>query len=227
MLVQASRIVCLAILWATALISRVDAQPDWCRYAKSNSERTICTTPRLWEIDGCEDGIFNAVRSREVSSRRQALEQQERAWVVERDRCGTDVACIRSSSITEPSTYYGSLRPCAPHWYSDPCGFSHLDVSLSIGTTGSHVPYESLMRARAVFTPDAARSGPGHPSSLSRENGKPPVLTSSNPLSTLHRRFTCVRLPASCLPGSCPDFSATLTTIAFDDSSLQWLGACS
>ena len=94
MLVQASRIVCLAILWATALISRVDAQPDWCRYAKSNSERTICTTPRLWEIDGCEDGIFNAVRSREVSSRRQALEQQERAWVVERDRCGTDVACI-------------------------------------------------------------------------------------------------------------------------------------
>ena len=53
------------------------------------------------------------------------------------------------------------------------------------------------------------------------------VLTSSNLLSTLHRRFTCVRLPASCLPGSCPDFSATLTTIAFDDSSLQWLGACS
>jgi hypothetical protein len=23
--------------------------------------------------------------------------------------------------------------------------------------------------------------------------------------------------------GSCPDFSATLTTIAFDDSSLRWL----
>jgi hypothetical protein len=25
------------------------------------------------------------------------------------------------------------------------------------------------------------------------------------------------------LTGSCPDFSATLTTIAFDDSSLRWL----
>ena len=34
-----------------------------------------------------------------------------------------------------------------------------MDVSLGIGTTGSHVPYESLMRARAVFTPDAARNG--------------------------------------------------------------------
>ena len=103
-----------------------------------------------------------------------------------------------------------SAGPCAPHRYSGPRGFSHLDVSLGvvpeartvIGATGSHVPYESLMRARAVFTPDAARSGPGHPSSLSRENGKPPVSTSSNPLSTLQRRFARARLPAPCLPGS-------------------------
>ena len=61
-------------------------------------------------------------------------------------------------SITEPSALYGSLRPCVPHRYSGPYGFSHLDVSLAIGTAGSHVPYESLVRARAVFTPDAAQS---------------------------------------------------------------------
>jgi hypothetical protein len=53
---------------------------------------------------------------------------------------------------------YGSLRLYAPHRYSGPHGLSHLDISLGIGTTGSHVPYESLMRARAVFTLDAARS---------------------------------------------------------------------
>src|SRR2546430_6546298 len=40
------------------------------------------------------------------------------------------------------------------------------------------------------------------------EEGSPPVLTSSNPLSTLHRRFACARL---CLPESCPGVSATLT----------------
>ena len=117
--------------------------------------------------------------------------------------------------------YYGSLRPCAPRRYSGPCGFSHLDFSLGIGATGSHVPYKSLVRARAVFTPDAARSGPGHPSSLSRENGKPPVSTSSNPLSTLQRRFACARLPAPCLPGTGPDISATLAP------SLLTTAACS
>jgi hypothetical protein len=53
--------------------------------------------------------------------------------------------------------------------------------------------------------------------------GQPPVLTSSNPISTLHRRFTCVRLSQSCLPESRSGFSATFTTIAFDDSSLRWL----
>src|SRR6266481_4967428 len=53
--------------------------------------------------------------------------------------------------------------------------------------------------------------------------GQPPILTSSNPLSTLHRRFACARLSQPCLPESCPGVSATLTTIAFDNSSLRWL----
>lgn len=39
-------------------------------------------------------------------------------------------------------------------------------------------------------------------------------------------RFACARLPAPCLPRSCLDYSATLTTIALDDSSLQRLEAC-
>jgi hypothetical protein len=44
----------------------------------------------------------------------------------------------------------------------------------------------------------------------------------TNPLSTLHRRFACARLSQPCLPESCSDFSATFTTVAFDDSSLRW-----
>ena len=35
--------------------------------------------------------------------------------------------------------------------------------------------------------------------------------------------FTCARLSQSCLPESCPAVSATLTTMAFDHSSLRWL----
>src|SRR5438128_8461243 len=67
--------------------------------------------------------------------------------------------------------------------------------------------------------PDAAWAVSGHPPSLSRKMGQPPVLTLSNPLSTLHRRFACARLSQPCLPKSCSDFSATFTTVAFDDSS--------
>ena len=50
------------------------------------------------------------------------------------------------------------LRPCAPHRYSGPCGFCHLNVSLGSGTTGSHVPYKSLIRLRAASMPDVARA---------------------------------------------------------------------
>src|SRR6202035_2847425 len=62
-----------------------------------------------------------------------------------------------------------------------------------------------------------------HPPSLSRSMGQPPVLTSPNLISTLPQRFACARLSRPCLPGSCPDVSATFTTVAFDDSSLRWL----
>jgi hypothetical protein len=48
-------------------------------------------------------------------------------------------------------------------------------------------------------------------------------LTSSNRLSTRHQRFACARLSQSYLPKSRSDFSATFTTIAFDNSSLRWL----
>ena len=58
--------------------------------------------------------------------------------------------------------------------------------------------------------PDAAWAVSVHPPSLSRKMGQPPVLTSSNPLSTLQQRFACARLSQSCLPNSCSGFSATL-----------------
>src|SRR5262249_9371791 len=38
------------------------------------------------------------------------------------------------------------------------------------------------------------------------EEGSAPVLTSSNPLSTLLQRFACARLSQPCLLGSCPAF---------------------
>ena len=83
-------------------------------------------------------------------------------------------------------------------------------------------------RARLSFAPPTRRMPLGRYQDIlragSRRKGQPPVLTSPNPLSTLQKQFACARLSRPCLPGSRPDVSATLTTMAFGHSSLRWLG---
>ena len=100
--------------------------------------------------------------------------------------------------------------------------------AFSLGIAGQVLTFRT--RAWLSFAPPTCRmplgQTSGQPPNSSRRKGHPPVLTSSNPLSTLHQRFACARLSGPYLPGSCPDVSATLTTIALYDSSLQWFGAC-
>jgi hypothetical protein len=122
--------------------------------------------------------------------------------------------------------YYEVLRPCAPHRYSGPCGFSRLDVSLGIGATGSHVPYKSLVRLRAAYMPDAARATFRISPRLSREMGPPPVSTSSDPLRHVIDGLLSLASPDRTCRDGIPTFAATLTTTAFDRSGLQWLEAC-
>jgi hypothetical protein len=52
-------------------------------------------------------------------------------------------------------------------------GASHLHFSLSIGTTGSHVPHESLNQVHAVLMPDAIWAVNRFPPDLSRVNDSP------------------------------------------------------
>ena len=66
---------------------------------------------------------------------------------------------LRSSSITEPSSLLrASLPPCPASvlWLSRVP--SHLSFSLRIGTTGSHVPRQSLIHVHAAFMPHASRA---------------------------------------------------------------------
>ena len=131
---------------------------------------------------------------------------------------------LGSTGITPLHRYYEAVRPSPGHRYFRPRGWSRLRLFPWHRRPGSHVPYRSLVELRAAYTPDAARSVSGHPPSLSRRKGHPAVLTAPNPLSTLQKQFACARLSQSYLPKSCSDFSATLTTAAFGQSSLRWLG---
>ena len=82
-------------------------------------------------------------------------------------------------------------------------------LKAAVSLVGSRIrPRDGGHRVRHGIQPDPPgenRRNPGMP-----EEGSPPVSTSSNRLSTLHRRFACARLSQPCLTGSGPDVSATL-----------------
>ncbi|HYA12912.1 MAG TPA: hypothetical protein VEF33_01100 [Syntrophales bacterium] len=80
---------------------------------------------------------------------------------------------LRSIPITGTSTLIRvGPRPCPASVLS----FSwvlHLNFSLSIGTTGSHVPHKSLDQVRATFMPDAVQAVNRHLLDLSRSTISP------------------------------------------------------
>jgi len=95
----------------------------------------------------------------------------------------------------------------------------HLEVSLRIEATGSHVPHKSLSWAHAVFMPVTTRAVSRHLPSLVPGQTVEPGFGDVHTLSTRHQRFTRVRLPSTHLTGS-PAFSVTLTTPALGPAPL-------
>jgi hypothetical protein len=96
-----------------------------------------------------------------------------------------------------------------------------LSFSLSIGATGSHVPYASLIQIHAAFEPDATRAGLQDSARIYPEVTTIPGFDINYTLSAVHRRFAFARLSGSHLTESSSDFSAALTTIALNNRSLQ------
>jgi hypothetical protein len=119
--------------------------------------------------------------------------------------------------------YYEHFCPCAPHRYSGSCGVSHLSFSLSIGTTGSHVPCQSLIQVHAAFTPDTGRAIsrlastfiPGH----STDPGFDVIYGNFDASSAVHFRSSPWISPDAIIAAP---FPATLTTKALYPSSLRW-----
>jgi hypothetical protein len=62
-----------------------------------------------------------------------------------------------------------------------------------------------------------------HPPNSSRKTGQPPVLTSTNPLSTLQQRFACTRLAHNhTYRNPVPTFPQRSPPWLFDHSRLRW-----
>ncbi len=72
------------------------AQPSWCKYARSQAEIEICTSPGLWDLDACEDQLFRKAKVSAPPSGRQSIDAAEKTWLAERNACGHDASCIES-----------------------------------------------------------------------------------------------------------------------------------
>jgi hypothetical protein len=143
---------------------------------------------------------------------------------------------LRSARITRHHRYYGAVRPCDPHRYSAPHGFSRLGVSLS--RPGGQRPSERSAVSGHRFPRSMPEPGPnsrqlhaGH--HLGSKQVSPrlipgqPLLPGSDVtlrISTRHDWFALARLPGPHLTCSRHAFSATLTTSALYRRSLRWFG---
>src|ERR1700719_4086305 len=105
-------------------------------------------------------------------------------------------------------------------------GLRHSDGHRECGATGAHVPCTSLTQSHAAFMPDAIRAAIRPAPRLVPGQRLLPGFDIVDTLSTRHRRFAFARLSEPHLTGSCPAFSATLTTTALDPRRLRWFGAC-
>ena len=124
---------------------------------------------------------------------------------------------LRSISITETSSLLQDDPPLCP---ASVLSFSwdlHLNFSLSIEATGSHVPHKSLTQSHAIFTPEADWAVNRLPPNLSWTQYRSPVLTSSIIFRRLVEWFACARLSEPYLPRS--------YAVTFPKRSLPWLFA--
>src|SRR5258708_15739180 len=106
-------------------------------------------------------------------------------------------------------------------------GAAHLDFSLRIEATGSHVPRKSQVQSHAAFMPDAVWAAIRPSPRLVPGQRLLPGFDIVYTLSTRHQRFAFARLSEPYLTGSCPAFSATFTTPALYRPTFPCFEPCS
>ena len=127
-----------------------------------------------------------------------------------------------STGITPLHHYYRAVRPSPVHRYFGLAVVAACAFSLTI--TGQVLTFRT--KAQLSFAPSTCRMPLGRYQGIPRADPGGRVNPQfSHHLTAFDTSLTvCLRSPPQpCLTGSCPNFYATLTTMAFDHSSLRWL----
>lgn len=81
-------------LFETGFSIGVDSPSFDCRATLTIVERTICEHREIWGRDRVQSKIYFLERGDRGGSARVALLEDQRNWLSERNRCGSDVACL-------------------------------------------------------------------------------------------------------------------------------------
>ncbi len=71
-----------------------DKQPEWCHRASTRTEKTICETPRLAELDVMLSRLYFAKRRGVSTFDADSIKADQRDWIRARDRCRSKVRCM-------------------------------------------------------------------------------------------------------------------------------------
>lgn len=86
-----------ATLAALFLAAHVSAQPSFdCARASTATEKAICASPVLSQLDRQLADSYGAARSGVSSAQADAVRRDQIAWIGVRDGCGGDAACLEA-----------------------------------------------------------------------------------------------------------------------------------
>lgn len=117
-------------LVVAAISSSTDAPSFNCRYAKTASEKLVCSTPALAALDRELADVFNDTAHQGGIDGRK-LRREEQAWIADvRDLC-TSATCVTAAYENRLETLRDqSLRAASPATYSETQPFSVAAASL-------------------------------------------------------------------------------------------------
>lgn len=91
------------------------AMPIDCSKAATHNERTICADPFLLQTDARLDTLYEISQRFVAMSERSHLLDSQRAWVKEREACGTDKNCMHAAYARRASAFEAILQRAASH----------------------------------------------------------------------------------------------------------------
>ena len=102
-------------LLALASLRIASALPIDCNKAASKNERTVCADPFLLQTDARLDTLYDISSRLVAMGERGDLVDSQRAWVKERESCGTDTNCIRAAYAKRAAVFEAILQRVASH----------------------------------------------------------------------------------------------------------------